>query len=64
MTLEFFSFMAVAKAPSTIGLFWRRYRVSIIFPIFTISAIAADYTRTLDYKKSIAQAKKSSEELQ
>ena len=49
--------MAVAKSPSAIGLFWRKYRVSIIFPALSFSSIFADYSRTLRYKKSLEAPK-------
>ncbi|CAG9802532.1 unnamed protein product [Chironomus riparius] len=43
---------------STIGVFLRRYRVSILFPTFSIGAIVADYAHTQKYKKSLADFQK------
>lgn len=54
--------MAVGK-PSQVALFWRTYRVSILFPVFSLSAIIADYSHTQKYKKSQALTVNKSEEL-
>lgn len=54
--------MAVAQ-PISYGFLWRKYRVSIIFPILAISSIYADYSHTQKYKQSKALALSKSEEL-
>lgn len=52
--------MAVGQ-PSALALFWRRYRVSIIFPVLSIGSIFADYSHTQSFKKSRRQAIASEE---
>jgi hypothetical protein len=37
-----------------IGALWRRYRVSILFPVFSLSAIFADWNYTRKYKNALA----------
>lgn len=54
--------MAVGQ-PSTLALFWRKYRVSIIFPLLSFSAIFADYSHTQKYKKSLEFKQSKKEEL-
>lgn len=48
---------AVGQA-SALGLFWRRYRVSIIFPTLALSAIFADYSHTQKFKASLSSKPK------
>ena len=52
--------MAVGQ-PSALALFWRKYRVSILFPVLSFSAILADYTHTQGFKKSQKAITKSEE---
>jgi hypothetical protein len=37
-----------------IGALWRRYRVSILFPVFSLAAIFADWNHTRKYKNALA----------
>lgn len=41
--------------PASIGALWRRYRVSIIFPILSLGAIYADWSHTQKYKKLLQE---------
>lgn len=49
--------------PTQLAVFWRRNRVSIIFPILAFGAIFADYFHTQGYKASKAAFGKLSEDL-